>query len=234
MSRWSHTVSTVRRTVPLLIVLLVLVALGAVAGDRYLLARAEQEIATRVGAVLHTTGKPDVTIRGFPFLPQVLNGEIRDADAHAAHAVVEGVRLDDVDVAARDITLGDPVRVGELDLSATMADAALEQLLHEQVPGPALRVATTPDGVVLATELLGLPLTVTAVPTVTDGALVIGLDALTLAGAEVDARALPAFLEADALTVELPALSPGLDLVGVEPRTGGVRLLVAGKDVALG
>ncbi|MHB1064297.1 MAG: LmeA family phospholipid-binding protein [Georgenia sp.] len=224
-----------RRAVPLLIVLLVLVAVGAVAADRYLLARAEQEIATRVGAVLHTTGKPDVTIGGFPFLPQVLTGEIGDADAHAADAVVEGLRLDDVDVSAREITLGDPVLVGELDLSATMADAALEQLLHEQMPALALRVTTTRDGVVLATELFGLPLTITAVPTVIDGALAIGLDALTLAGATVDARVLPAFLEAaDALTVELPALPPGLEIVGVEPRTGGVRLLVAGKDVALG
>lgn len=227
--------TSVRRSVLILVAIVLLVVALVVAADRYVLARTEDRIAGALVTTLDVSGTPEVMIRGFPFLTQLVAGEITTVDVRASGMAVEGVQLEDLAASARGVVLGDPVVVGDVDLAATLSDGTLATLIAEQVPALGdPRVATTPDGVVVTTEMVGLPLTITAVPDLVAGDLVIGLDAVSLAGAQIDPDLVTAVLDrTDALTVELPRLPPGIHVAALEPEAGGVRLVITGTDVPL-
>lgn len=223
--------SSVRRTVLVVLVLLAALVVGAVLVDRYLRDRAEDEVANRIEGAFGTASPPDVRIGGFPFLTQVLAGEIGRADVRAPGVVVDGIRLDDVDVSARGVVLGSPATAEDLDLTARITDATLAGLLADRVPDPT--VVTTPDGVEIATEVLGVRLEVTAVPTAAVGGLVVEITAARLGGAEIDPGVVARLLPEEALTIDVP-LPAGLEVVAVEPEDGGLGVVAAGQDVALG
>src|SRR4051794_2547524 len=73
---------------PLLITLVVLGILF-VAADRIAVAVAESQVADRVQQSQGLTGKPDVDIKGFPFLTQVLAGNLQNV-----HASADGLKAD--------------------------------------------------------------------------------------------------------------------------------------------
>jgi hypothetical protein len=71
----------------LLISLVVIVGLLVVA-DRVALTAAERNVANRIQVEQHLSSRPDVTIRGFPFLTQLVAGDYHDVDVtvHGLHA----------------------------------------------------------------------------------------------------------------------------------------------------
>ncbi|QCX77503.1 hypothetical protein C9F11_19260 [Streptomyces sp. YIM 121038] len=88
------------------ILLIVVVVLGGlfVAADRFAVSYAESEAADKIKAQEGLSSTPDVSIKGFPFLTQVIGG-----------------KLDDVEITMKDYDAksdGDTIRVA--DLSATM------------------------------------------------------------------------------------------------------------------
>lgn len=225
-----------RRLVGVLLTL-VLVVVAAVVADRVALVLAEREVATRLTGYVDVAGEPEVSIAGFPFLTQVVSREVDDVRATAPSAAAGGVRLDDVEVRARGVSLTRPPTARELELTGTLPQAALQELLDAR--GLDLTVTTGPDGLRLGTELLGQNLQVLTTPVVTGTGTGTGLQlrtvSLTLGGARVDAASLAALLGDDLLTfdVALPELPLGLTLAAASPQDDGVRLALTGEQAVL-
>ncbi|WP_448073773.1 LmeA family phospholipid-binding protein [Georgenia yuyongxinii] len=220
-----------RRLVGVLLTL-VLVVVAAVVADRVALVLAEREVATRLTGYVDVAGEPEVSIAGFPFLTQVVSREVDDVRATAPSAAAGGVRLDDVEVRARGVSLTRPPTARE-ELTGTLPQAALQELLDAR--GLDLTVTTGPDGLRLGTELLGQNLQVLTTPVVTGTGLQLRTVSLTLGGARVDAASLAALLGDDLLTfdVALPELPLGLTLAAASPQDDGVRLALTGEQVVL-
>lgn len=223
-----------RRLVGVLLTL-VLVVVAAVVADRVALVLAEREVATRLTDYVDVAGEPEVSIAGFPFLTQVVSREVDDVRATAPSAAAGGVRLDDVEVRARGVSLTRPPTARELELTGTLPQAALQELLDAR--GLDLTVTTGPDGLRLGTELLGQNLQVLTTPVVTGTGTGLQLRtvSLTLGGARVDAASLAALLGDDLLTfdVALPELPLGLTLAAASPQDDGVRLALTGEQAVL-
>ncbi|TRW46952.1 DUF2993 domain-containing protein [Georgenia yuyongxinii] len=223
----------VRRLVGVLLTL-ALLAVAAVVLDRVALALAEREVASRLSDYVDVQGDPDVRISGFPFLTQVLAREVDDVRVTAPAAASGGVQLADVDVRAHDVGLTQPPTAAELELTGTLPQPALQELLDAR--GLDLAVDTGTDGLRLATELLGQNLEVLTEPEVTDtGGLQLRTVSLTLGGTQVDAASLAPLLGDALLTfdVALPDLPLGLSLAAARPQDDGVRLTLIGADVVL-
>src|SRR5487761_1561952 len=76
-------------TLGILVVLLVVL-------DRAGLAIAEREIGSRVQSAYHLPERPGVSVRGFPFLTQVVSGQYQEIDVSIKSASAGGVRLQDI------------------------------------------------------------------------------------------------------------------------------------------
>lgn len=94
-----------RRRGGVLLTLLLVLLILAFAADRVGAVVAERTVATQAQSQLAseditTPSKPDVTIKGFPFLTQVTSGHYDEIDIAVHNPTSHGVRLDDVDVVA--------------------------------------------------------------------------------------------------------------------------------------
>lgn len=224
----------VRRLLTALVLTVLVLLAAALVADRVMLARAEARVVDQLDAYLDVSGRPEVTIAGFPFLTQLLAGELGRVDATAPAAGSEGVELRDVEAQALRVTLEEPARVGELEVRGTLDEAALQRLVDDQSELDLTLVARA-DGLEAATEVLGLEVALTVDPVVVGESLRLQVRTVTLGGVEVGAAELAPLLGEDQLTVDLavPDLPLGLRLASVAPQDGGVRLTLTGSDVVL-
>ncbi len=122
-------------------VLLVVVVLLLVA-DRAGAAVAERQIANQAQARLASegitsSGRPNVTIKGFPFLTQVITGHYDRIDISVKNPTSRGIRLDGVDVIATgveapvsDLTSGHPTATAErVTGTADISWTAFQQMI---------------------------------------------------------------------------------------------------------
>jgi hypothetical protein len=86
--------------------LILLVVLGGifVAGDIIGRRVAQNEIAKSVASQYQLDHKPKVSIKGFPFLTQVLSGRYDEIDINVGELTEQGVRLTDTTVALKGVT----------------------------------------------------------------------------------------------------------------------------------
>lgn len=212
------------------VVVVGLLAGGAVVADRVLHARTEEQLADRLQAdVPALTSEPDVTVHGFPFLTQVLAGELGAVDVTAPEATVENLVLEDVEVRLERVSTSAPTTAGAARMTAfaplDQLTAALDLPLDLSIEG---------DLLVASAQLLGLPLEVLLEPTAGGDAVLVDVDALRLAGATVSAADLPAALteQLEGLEVPIDGLPEGLELTDLTLEEAGARLVAEGTDVA--
>ncbi|RBY97157.1 DUF2993 domain-containing protein [Blastococcus sp. TF02-8] len=224
-----------------LAVLLVLLLGAGVLLDRVAVGVAEAQVSRQLAATAGLAGRPDVEVRGFPFLTQAVGGrydEVRISltaeqlgrpAGTTADVVLRGVRVPLSAVLAGDV---ERVPVDRIDGTATLSYGLLADQLGGNTTlrreGDGLRITRTVD-------VLGYTLPLTAVGTVAlDGdVLVIDVERATGAGVDV-----PGFLVdrvSDLLDlryrVELPF---DLRLTEVTPAADGVDVRVAARDTVLG
>ncbi|WP_149181324.1 DUF2993 domain-containing protein [Streptomyces sp. TRM49041] len=221
----------------LLIIAVVLGGLFAI-GDRLAVSAAESEAAERIQANQGLSGSPDVSIKGFPFLTQVLDKE-----------------LDQVDVAMTGVEAtagGRKVRVGEL--SAELRDVRLENNYSRAVAATATGTAriayeelqkASENDVTLAyggegkikvtgsVEVLGRKITRSVLSTVS----VVDGDTLRVRADEVPGNGIPGIEELvrkrtdfDRQVSGFPA---GLKLQKVEATPDGLAVTVGGQNIVL-
>lgn len=213
------------------VVLGVLVVLGVV-GDRVGAAAAERTISERVSAELSGATGVETRIHGVPVLTQVAKGSLDHVTVTAAEVPAQGVTLDDVTVELYGVSTSSPRTADSVQATASVTTQQLQARL-----GNGWTVKVDGDALVASTSALGL-LSVEArvVPAVTDGRLRLDLDRVSVLGVDVSGDAVPAAVREriDSLVGSLGALPLGLSLTDATVTPTGVTLVASGSDVALG
>ncbi|MFK0061808.1 DUF2993 domain-containing protein [Streptomyces werraensis] len=239
------------------ILLVVAVVLGGifVIVDRVAVHFAEGEAADRVRASEGLASTPDVDIRGFPFLTQVLGGsfdEVRVGISDYEAGAGEGgrtIRIADLRADLRGVEFSGDFGSAVADSATGTATVAYDELLRnakaeptQVAPGITAEVVALSDGgngkikVALETTVLGTklpePVTVLSSVTVVDGNTVrVRADALPALGgveiAESRVRRITDFEQ------KIDGLPGGISLEKVRAAADGVDVTVTGKDVRL-
>lgn len=219
------------RWIVLTIVVLAVLVGGAVLADGIFRERTEDRLAAELQADFGgLDAPPDVTIDGFPFLTQVLAGQLEQVHVTAPEAVVEGLALQEVDVRLRGVSTDQPTTAQEARLEAFLRLAEIQEL----VPVSADLVAEE-GRLVARTTLLGLPVEAVLRPRPAGRQIEVGIEELRLGGAVVSVDDLPSRLtdQLAGLTVPIEQLPDGLELTDLVVEEDGVRLTAEGSDVVL-
>lgn len=224
----------------LLVVLVVLLGLAVVA-DRVAVSVAEGQVAAQLEQKGDLHGAPTVHIGGFPFLTQAVAGTYDDvrisltaedlgqpagtsADVH-----LRGVHVPLSEVLSRSVR---EVPVDRLDGTATLSYA----LLAERI-GPGTTLRREGDGlrITRTVDLLGQPVQLTAIGTVTLEGNVVRIEVQQASAAGVS---LPDAVVRQAssllnLRYAVPPLPFGLQLTGVTAEDDGVRVSVEARHTVL-
>lgn len=201
---------------------------------------ASERLARSGAASLGAEGA-QVDVRGFPFLTQLVTGDLDRVSFSARAATSDGVRLQDVVGDLREVrpTSWSSARAGSLAVAGTVPFAEMEERA-ELSPG-ALSAGPSADGggpavqVRDTVELLGQDVQVLVVADVTiDGAeLVVVPREVEVDGADVGESLLDVVRERFTQRVAGPALPSGVTLSAVRVVEGGLRVDATGTDVEL-
>ncbi len=220
-----------RRLVWTLVVLAV-VAGGALLADTLLRREAEDRVAAEVQqAIPGVEQEPDVTIEGFPFLTQVAAGTLDSVRLTAPAATVEGLRLEDVVVRVHGVGTEPPYTARTAEMTALVTPEAAKDAL-----GLANLDLQVRDGELLATaSVLGLPLDVAISATADDRDIVVDVEAFLLGGFRVESTELPADLTAQlqGLRFRVSGLPEDMSLTGVTVVDRGLEVAASGSDLTL-
>lgn len=147
-----------------------------IAVDRVAVAVAESKISDRVAASYSLPAKPSVTIRGFPFLTQVLAGDYQEIDVTAGRVPVAKItltqltaRLKGVHASVSELLHGGGLSTVTADRAAGSAVIPFSELARWLPRGIRLSRAGPDVRVSGAVHVLGVrvPLSGTAAPSVT-------------------------------------------------------------------
>jgi len=218
-----------------LVALVTLVAL-----DRLAATAAERALAGRLQSAEHLSARPSVTIRGFPFLTQLLTGRYRRIDLHARPLDRGGMRissltvhLSGVSVRASDALAG---RVRQVPIAHSTATADLtypdlnQLVARDGGPlGAALTVSAAGPGRLLIAGPVGLSL---------HAGIAVSGGRLTLTPDPADLATLPPLLTAAVTTalstpLPLPTLPFGARLRSGTVDSAGVHLLATADRAVL-
>jgi hypothetical protein len=226
-----------RRRGPLiaLITLIVIIVL-LVVSDRVANAYAENQMASQFQSSLALSGKPHVTIQGFPFWTQLLAKDFKNVDITASDETINSATAGGgaLEIASLNATLHGMHFQGFSSNSATVdqlnATALITFTALGNVGGVPQGVTLTPDGgnQVKATLSIG-PLSESAVATVTQsGPSTIHVHVNNLDG--IPADQLGNFGD---FTINIPKLPPGVAIQSVSVTQQGVMVTITGHDTTL-
>jgi hypothetical protein len=176
---------------PLLVLLAVIVVL-LLALDRIGVLIADQQIAKRVRTAQDLPNSPGVSIKGFPFLTQVLSGHYGQMDVTVHDVTRNGLTVDRVKVSAHGVSvpLGQvisgkvkEVPVDRADATVTISFANLNKYVATQVPAGVLAVSAAGDKLKLTGTLPFPPAVSLSVQTSID----VASNSITLRPTSIDA-----------------------------------------------
>ncbi len=216
------------------ITLVVLVVL-LVASDRVANAIAENEMASQIQSSLGLSGKPTVTIEGFPFWTQLIARDFRTVDISASN---ETVNASDVgggllEIASLSATLRgthihgrSSATIDQFSASALVTFTALGSA--GGIPSGITLSAAGPDRIKATVNVAGL-FSDSAVAQVSQA----GPDAINVR--VVDAGGIPASVLGSLVdfTVRIPKLPAGVTIQSVSVTQQGVRITATGRDTTL-
>ncbi|MFE6285556.1 DUF2993 domain-containing protein [Streptomyces sp. NPDC057877] len=238
------------------IVLIVVVVLGGlfVAADRLAVHFAEGEVADKVRTTENLASTPDVSIKGFPFLTQVVGGELDDVEVgiknYEATAGGDGttIRIDDLTANMRGVEFSGDYSSATARSATGTATISYDELLKtarseptQVSPGVTAEVVGLSDGgdgkikVAVEATVFGtkLPQPVSVLSTVTaqGDSVRVKAEALpSIGGVEVGETQIRSITDFEQRIEELPG---GIQLDTVKAASDGVRITVRGSDVRL-
>lgn len=219
----------------MLLVTLVVLAVLFVVSDRVANAVAENEMARQMQSSLGLSGKPHVTIEGFPFWTQLVAREFRTVDITASNETVTPSSAGgaSVEVASLNATLHGmhihglkSATIDQFNASALITFAALENA--GGIPSGITLSPAGPDQVKATVNVAGL-FSDSAVAQVTRA----GPNAINVH--VVDARGIPASVlgNLSGFTVRIPGLPAGVSIQGVSVTQQGILITAAGQNTTL-
>jgi hypothetical protein len=199
-----------------ILVLIAVVLFLLLALDRVGLLIAEQQIAKRVRTAQNLQSSPDVSIKGLPFLTQVISGHYAQMDVTVRNVTRNGLTVDRLQVSAHGVIvpLGQvisgkvkEVSVDRAEATVSIGFANLNKYIAKHVPAGVLTVSGAGDKLKLTGTLPFPPWIALSVETRID----VSSNSLTLRPASVDTalsmipggQALRALVE-QFFTVKLP------------------------------
>jgi hypothetical protein len=224
----------------LLVLVVVLLGLG-VAADRVAVGVAESQVSTRLGDSGTLHGRPEVDIKGFPFLTQAVGGryddvrialtaaELGQPAGTRADVSLHGVHVPLSSVLSRSVRT---VPVDRIDGTATLSYSLLSAQLGAGTTlvreGNGLRITRT-------VEVLGQSFPLTAVGTVSLAGrdIVLHVQKATGVGVQVPSFVLDRAVRLLGLRYRVPALPLGLTLTSVRPAAAGVDVGLGAKNAVL-
>ncbi|AVT36474.1 DUF2993 domain-containing protein [Plantactinospora sp. BB1] len=245
-----------RRALVILVILLLVLAALLVVADRVAAGVAERVVADQIDKEISRknvqSSAPEVTVGGFPFLTQVLNGRYDSVKVllRDVQGPVEGsnatVKVPEVTVDARDVTASlDTLRSGQGEVTAktvrgtgTVTYDSVVALIDR--PGVQLREQDGKLGVTAPVQvpIINQELTVQGIAnlTVEGDEIVIGFDQLTsadLPNNPLIKTFVSNFARQLSVRVPLPPLPFALQLHEVRPLPNGLAVTASARDVAL-
>jgi len=234
--------------VVVLLVLLGVLVLAAGVADAVARRLAERELAAQIRSSQQLPAPPEVTIRGWPFLTQVLAGRYQQIDVRIQQfPVQQGVRVQGLDAQLRGVRVGlgellrgsvQEIPVGAVQAAGRVGLQDLADAVQRQLPGVLENVSLTPrgNGTLLVTGTytgFGGPLPVR-------GEVRLSVDGgqLRLAVRPESLTSVPEPFRTEivrllTVSVDLPDLPFGLRVLGVDVDADGVVLRVGGTGVVL-
>jgi LmeA-like phospholipid-binding len=234
------------RAIRLFIVLAVLAGIGF-AADRYAAHVAAGQIASAVQTDAKLARKPHVTVKGFPFLTQVVSGNYKHIDVTATDIFQQGEPQGSVlklDFAGVRITIskalhGNVGTVPVRSVTGTVAIPFADLLAVANIPGLTIISAAPGGSQIKVSEVVAagptkVTVLVTAGVTVRGGSLV--LSALNVT--QANGKAVPAAVRQEVLTqavfsVKLPGLPTGVQMTGVSVTASGLLVTLHANALVL-
>ncbi|MBQ1089229.1 DUF2993 domain-containing protein [Streptomyces sp. B93] len=237
------------------ILLIVVVVLGGlfVGADRLAVHFAEGEVADKLRTTENLATTPEVSIKGFPFLTQLVGGELEDVEIgienYEANAGEGGtVRIDDLRANMKGVEFSGDYSSATANSATGTASIAYDELLRtaksepaQVAPGVTAEVVGLSDGgdgkikVAVEATVFGtkLPRPVSVLSTVTaEGDTVrVKAEALpSIGGVQVGETQIRSITDFEQRIDGLPG---GIRLDEVRAESDGVRITVLGSDVRL-
>jgi hypothetical protein len=226
-----------RRRGPLIALITVIVILVLlVVSDRVANAVAENQMASQVQSSLGLSGKPDVTIQGFPFWTQLLAHDFKTVDIKASNEVINSASAGSgaLEIASLNATLHGLHFQGFNSNSATVDQFNATALITFTALG---NVGGIPQGItltsgggnqIMAAVSLG-PLSASATAQVTQtGPNQINVKVTHFGG--IPSSALGNLVN---FNVSIPKLPPGVTIQSVSVTQQGVQVTITGHDTTL-
>lgn len=223
------------------LIALVVLAILLIAVDRIAKLVVQHQAAGRIQDVYHLSERPDVTVRGFPFLTQVLRRELSRVDVDAAGVTIEDTQNLDVELTLRHVRLLDGYRgrARELDGSVLVPYDELARVVRETGGiGITLGYGGTPDTIALRASVAG---PAGDVDVVAFGALRLSGSRLTMRPTRFEVNGEPADpivaqlarhqLELD---VRIPRIPGTISFESLHATEAGLRIGIAGRNVSVG
>lgn len=191
---------------------------------------AEREIATRVRTAYDLPATPHVTVRGIPFLTQLVSGHYQEIDVSIASAKADGVELHDINAKFTGVHASLSLLLGQNSGHATADHATGTALIpysqvERKLPGG---IKVTPDGSNLSVSgqtPLG-PVRGVARLAVSSSGITVTPERLTVAG--VSAGSL---VSRFTFTIPVSGLPMHLSVTAVHVTPGGVVVNAAARNV---
>ncbi|OLT49035.1 DUF2993 domain-containing protein [Cellulosimicrobium sp. CUA-896] len=217
------------------VVAVVALVVVAVVADRVTVRAAENGAVTAFEQQADDVAGAQIDIRGFPFLTQLVAGELDHVTGSADTASFGGYAVSDVQVDARGVGTSEPYTIASGTASGVIAASSLQDVVREQ-SGLDVELATDGDVLAVGTAVLGLDLTVDVVPRVAGpGTLAVDVQAVRTPVGVVSVDDLPSGIAGALGGLRVPLdLPEGVALESVAVAEDGVRVGVSGTDVAAG
>lgn len=222
-----------------LLILIIVLAIALVVGDRVAVVMAQNEIGRKIAAAYDLPNQPSVDITGIPFLTQALDGKYQKIDIRVGDWSQEKLSVHNLDVTLTDVSapLSDVLQNRTSNLVAATASATAVvpyDTVQGFAPAGVKTISNGPDGLhVTGTfSVEGIPVPATVVVTVaptSDGIEVTPVSVQAAAGGPTISLSL--LKQALTFTVPLQKLPLGAQLTSIQPGANGLQVTAVAHTV---
>ncbi|WP_019926867.1 DUF2993 domain-containing protein [Nocardia sp. BMG111209] len=222
-----------------LLILIVVLAIGLVVGDRVAVVVAQNEIGRKIAGEYQLEQQPKVAINGFPFLTQAVDGTYHDIGIRVGDWSGENITVHDLDITLTDVSAPLDDVLHDRTSNFVAAQAAAKALVpYDTVRGFASKevesLSYAPDGLrvtgTFSVEGARVPATViVTVAPVTDGIRITPVSVQPAAGGP--ALSLSVVQSMLTFVVPLRQLPLGAQLTEIQPGPDGLRVTAVAHTV---
>ncbi|PXX61688.1 hypothetical protein DFR70_108246 [Nocardia tenerifensis] len=222
-----------------LLILIIVLGIALVVGDRVAVVMAQNEIGRKVAAEYGLPQRPSVVIGGFPFLTQAVDGKYHDIDVRVGDWTGQGLTVHDLDITMTDVAapLSDLLHNRTANLvagTATATGVVPYDTVRGFAPAGVESISYSPDGLRVtgsfSVEGISVPGTVVVTVAPTDNGIEVTPVSVQSAvgGPTISVAMLRNTLT---FTVPLQKLPLGARLTAIQPATDGLHVTAVAHDV---